>query len=259
MPVAAMAADYAHGTLIQSHRHRRAQLLYATQGVMVVRSKAMRWVVPPTRGVWLVAGQEHEVWISGDLHMRTVFVEPGAAAHLPDQSCVLAVSPLLRELILAAIEVPARWQADSRDGRLMQLLLDELHVTPILPLSLPLPRDRRLARICRRLLKAPDDERTVAQWAEPLGLTARTVHRLFAADTGMTFGQWRQQARLLAGLAQLAQGEKVAHVALAAGYRSQSAFAAMFKRHFGIAPTAFFETPSGGLSAPAAMCPAYPC
>ncbi|WP_422191544.1 helix-turn-helix transcriptional regulator [Aquabacterium sp.] len=118
---------------------------------------------------------------------------------------------------------------------------------PRLPLRDPATRHLRFERTPMPVAAmTADDERTVAQWAEPLGLTARTVHRLFAANTGMTFGQWRQQARLLAGLEQLAQGEKVAHVALAAGYRSQSAFAAMFKRHFGIAPTAFFDTPSGG-------------
>ncbi|MCA3837316.1 AraC family ligand binding domain-containing protein, partial [Burkholderia sp.] len=100
-PVAAMAAAYVHGTSIPTHSHRRAQLLYAIEGVMHVQSEGASWVVPPTRGVWLEAGLDHTVQMSGDVQMRTVFVEPGAVEHLPARSCAVEVHPLLRELILA--------------------------------------------------------------------------------------------------------------------------------------------------------------
>ena len=49
----------------------------------------------------------------------------------------------------------------------------------------------------------------------------------------MTFGQWRQQARLITALEQLASGVKVVDVALSLGYASPSALATMFKRQFG--------------------------
>jgi AraC-like DNA-binding protein len=39
----------------------------------------------------------------------------------------------------------------------------------------------------------------------------------------------------------LTHGEKIVKVALDRGYASQSAFAAIFKRHFGIAPSAFYS------------------
>jgi AraC-like DNA-binding protein len=57
----------------------------------------------------------------------------------------------------------------------------------------------------------------------------------------MTFGQWRQQARLLHALERLALGDKVVDVALSLGYDSPSAFATMFKRQFGETPSAFFR------------------
>ena len=62
-----------------------------------------------------------------------------------------------------------------------------------------------------------------------------------ARELGMTFGQWRQQARLLRALERLAVGEKVIDVALALGYESPSAFATMFKRRFGLTPSQFFR------------------
>jgi AraC-like DNA-binding protein len=62
---------------------------------------------------------------------------------------------------------------------------------------------------------------------------------LFARETSMTFGQWRQQARLLTASEQLTTGTKVVDVALNTGYSSPGAFAAIFKRQFGVAPSVF--------------------
>ena len=154
-PVAGLAVDYEDGHRVRRHRHRRAQLLYAISGVMVVETEAGIWVVPPTRGVWVPAWVAHGIRMSGEPRMRTVFVEPGAAAHLPTQ-CVLSISPLLRELMAAATEVPLDWQPGTRDGRLMMLLLDELRQEPVLPLHLPQPAEPRLARICRAIVRHPE-------------------------------------------------------------------------------------------------------
>lgn len=240
MPMAAMAVDYPNGAFIATHSHRRAQLLYAIEGVMIISAAEGRWVVPPTRGVWLAAGLEHTVQMSGAVKMRTVFVEPGLAP-VPHESCVVEISPLVRELILAAIDIPVDYADDTRDARLMRLLLDELDALTVLPLYLPWPKDTRLARVCEQLTTAPDDASTVAGWANAAGLSAKTFQRRFAAETGITFGRWRQQARLLQALEALAHGEKIVNVALDHGYASQSAFAAMFKRHFGVPPSAFYR------------------
>lgn len=239
-PVTALAADYPAGSSTGEHVHTRAQLLYAVQGVMSIRSARGYWVVPPSRAVWLDAGIAHEVRMSGDVRMRTVFVAPDAAPHLPATCCVLAVSALLRELIVAACQVPLVYTAGSRDDRLMRLLLDELDATQVLPLHLPLPRDDRLRRICTALTEAPDSNLTARQWASKAGVTERTLQRRFLADTGLTFGQWRQQARLLFALERIARGDRIIDVAFDSGYASQSAFTAMFRRHFGAPPSRFY-------------------
>ena len=165
--------DYEDGHRVRRHRHRRAQLLYAISGVMVVETEAGIWVVPPTRGVWVPAWVAHGIRMSGEPRMRTVFVEPGAAAHLPTQCCVLSISPLLRELMAAATEVPLDWQPGTRDGRLMMLLLDELRQEPVLPLHLPQPAEPRLARICRAIVRHPERQDGVADWALELGWIPR--------------------------------------------------------------------------------------
>jgi AraC-like DNA-binding protein len=241
MPVIGIATDYAAGHVIAPHAHAKGQLIHAVHGVMVVAAPGGQWIVPPTRGLWVPAGFAHGIRCVGVVHMRSIWVRPEVAPQLPDECRAVGISPLLRELILAATEIGTPYAADSRAGRLMALLLDELHALPVLPLHLPEPTDRRLRRICARLRKRPDDDATLADWAGRLGIDAKTIQRLFARETGMTFGQWRQQSRLVQGLEQLACGEKVVDVALALGYESPSAFAAMFKRQFGETPSAFFR------------------
>lgn len=240
-PVTGMSAEYPNGHLIALHGHRRAQFLYAIQGVMVIEAAAGRWVVPPTRGVWLQAGVLHTVRMRGQVSMQTVFVDMDAAPNLPDQNGVLEVSPLLRELILEAVRMPLDYAADSRDARLARLLLDELRMLPVLPLHLPYPADPRLRRVCDEIASRPDDASTITQWAQSLAMSEKTFYRKFRKHTGMTFGRWREQARLLLSLETLARGDKIIQVALQHGYSSQSAYAAMFKRHFGVPPSIFYR------------------
>ncbi len=235
------ATDYPEGYVVDWHVHARGQLVYAVHGVMMVAAEGGQWIVPPTRAIWMPAGVAHRIRCIGVVHMRSLYVRPDAAPHLPARAQAVGVSALLRELILAATEIEPPYAADSRDARLVRLLLDELHALPVLPLHLPQPADARLRRICGRIAEQPDDASTLADWAATLGMADKTIQRLFARETGMTFGQWRQQARLLHGLERLAVGDKVVDVALALGYDSPSAFAAMFKRQFGQAPSAFFR------------------
>jgi AraC-like DNA-binding protein len=241
MPVVCRAVDYPAGHVIEQHAHAKGQLIYAAHGVMVVASESGQWIVPPTRGIWMPAGRVHWIRCVGVVHMRSLYVRPGAAPRLPAHSQAVGISPLLRELIQAAIEVRTPYAPGSRDGRLMRLLPDELQALPVLPLHLPQPTDARLQRICTHLLAHPDDGATLADWAQRLAVDAKTIQRLFARETGMTFGQWRQQARLLRALERLACGEKVVDIALGLGYDSPSAFATMFKRQFGLPPSAFFR------------------
>jgi len=111
----------------------------------------------------------------------------------------------------------------------------------VLPLHLPQPTDPRLRAIGQQLESTPDDPSTLQDWARRLGVDVKTIQRLCARELGMTFGQWRQQARLLRALEQLAHGEKVIDVALSLGYASPSAFTAMFKKRFGQLPSQFFH------------------
>lgn len=235
------ATDYPENWFIAPHSHEKHQLIYAIEGVMVVHSADCQWVVPPSRGIWMPCGQEHAVRCVGTVKMRSVFVQPDCKPGLPTQTKAVSISALLSELIKASVGLDMNTPEDSRPGRIMRLILDEIVTLPTLPLALRQPVDARLKTICATLQDNPGDNSTLSDWAQHLRVDEKTIQRLFHKDTGMTFGQWRQQARLLTALEQMACGERIIDVALHLGYESPSAFTTMFKKQFGVTPSGFFR------------------
>ncbi len=241
--VAAMPKDFAAGFEIAPHRHERAQLIYATTGTMRISTGDGVWVVPPRRGLWMPAGMCHSIVMSGEVSMRTLYLRGDAIEGMPETCRVLPISPLLRELIVRATELPMQYDERGPAGHVVALILTELRAEQSLPLQLPMPRDTRLRRVCQALLAAPGDPRTLDAWAGTANASARTLARLFQSETGLTFGAWRQQARVLEAMGRLANGAPVTQVALDLGYESVSAFSAMFRRAAGASPSAFRHQP----------------
>ncbi|GAB4350212.1 MAG: helix-turn-helix transcriptional regulator [Gammaproteobacteria bacterium] len=244
-PVTFRVRDYPAPHRMAMHRHRRAQLLYASRGVMQVTTARGIWVVPSYRAVWLPPETDHGVVANGPLSLRNLYFEPGYCRQLPRECCVVTVSPLLRELILYAVQLPLDYDESGADGRLMRVIMDQIEALPVAPLHLPLSEDARLLPIMAALQANPADSRSLEEWGASVGASGRTLGRLFQAHTGFTFGQWRQQVRLLAALEGLAQGRSVTMVAADLGYENQSAFIAMFKRALGKTPGRFFRDGRG--------------
>ncbi len=240
-PIATLASDYPRGHRIAAHRHARAQLVYASPGVMTVTAAAGSWVVPPQRAVWMPAGDTHAIRVDRDLSLRSLYIRPDAATGLPGACRVVTVSALLRALILRAMTVPPLYDEDGPDGRVLRVLLDELRALPSAPLHLPQPKDPRLKRVTDALQAEPANRRSLDAWARHAGASPRTLARLFLAETGMGFRVWRQRARLLRALVALADDTPVTAVAFDAGYDSPSAFIAAFKREFGTTPARYFR------------------
>jgi len=234
--------DYPPHYVLPRHAHKRGQLLYAATGVVTVITDEGSWVVPPRRALWIPAGIAHEVRMSGAVSTRSAYVRHEASAQLPVHCRVIGVSLLLHALLLEAVDLPAEYALDGRDGRVMALLLDEIAAMPALALNTPLPRDPRLARLCRALIAAPALEIDIDAMALKAGVSRRSFTRLFRQQTGMSFSAWRQQACLLAALTRLGSGESITQVAIELGYSSASAFTAAFRRVLGAAPSRYLAS-----------------
>ncbi len=241
IPLVGLALDCAPGTRLPRHRHLRHQLLFASEGVMRAEVESGIWIVPPHRAVWIPAGVTHEVHAIGNLAMRTLYFHPDASRPTPTGCRVIEVPPLLRELVLRVVAVGRLVRSDRRHRSLLALVLDEINELPVLPLHLPEPTDRRLLQIARAIRREPADDRSLAAWGRSVGASSRTLARRFRAETGMSFGRWRQQARLVMALERLAEGRSVKLIAPEVGYASSSAFVAMFRRALGTMPGRYFE------------------
>lgn len=233
-----LAATYYGGFHIKPHRHRWAQLIYAGAGAMRVRAGDTLWIVPPARAVWVPAEAEHEIHGLGDFAMRTLYFVDELNANLPSECCAIDVVPLLRELVLELVERCPVDADDAASMRLARVAVDGILAAQALPLQLPLPRDPRAVRVADRLRAEPSCELEIGQLAKGAGASARTLQRLFLAETGLRFIEWRQRLRLMHGASRLGLGASVTEAALDAGYASTSAFTVAYRKHFGTIPSA---------------------
>lgn len=224
------------------HQHQRAQLVYAAEGIIRVTTETGLWVVPPQRGVWIPGNHPHKVDSRRPFRLSTVYFDTNRVSKLPEKVSVLLITSLVRELILATTQLPLDWMPQGPEARLVSVLVDRLTTLPTAPLSLPAAKDERVMQVCEALYAAPDDNRPIEEWARTVSSSPRNLARLFVRDTGITFGAWRQQLRLLYALEALAEGQQVTQIALELGYESVSAFVAMFRRALGETPARYFAS-----------------
>lgn len=232
-----IGTDYPPGLLLDWHEHRRAQFLHGATGVMVVDTAEGTWTVPPRRAVLIPAATRHRVRMLG-VSTLSLYVEPDAVPWWPGVCTVVDVPPLLRELLLAAVEFEPEYDLSGRDGQVVALLLHEIAALTPLPFHLGMPASPALAALCRAYLAEPDVAVTNARWAREAALSERALTRRFREQTGESPAGWRSRARLLAALPLLRSGT-VTEVAGLLGYASPAAFTAAFTRTFGSPPSRF--------------------
>lgn len=158
---------------------------------------------------------------------------------------MINVSPLLRELILDTCSCTSLKRKVRRERHLIDVILDQLEIVKTVPLQLCNPSDPRAKRVAQALMAGPGTVRPLAEYCREAGASKRTVERLYRNEVGLTLGKWRQQLRLMEAMRLLADGAKVTHAALEAGYSTPSSFIAMFRSALGTTPRAYFR--AGGV------------
>lgn len=240
-PIVAWAGHYASGDEIAPHTHPRAQLLYAVEGVMRVLTPNSVWTIPSHRALWVPPNVEHHSFMMSDLDMRTLYVSADVPLSLGKECRAIAVSGLLRELILGLLQEPAEYPIPGRGEHLVALILMEIDRAATQAVEIPWPLDRRLQTVCQFVLNSPGVSHTIDDLAAMAGASTRTLIRLFPKETGLKYHQWVQQVQLAEALCRLGRGESVARIASFLGYANPSAFSVMFKRNFGLTPKQYFQ------------------
>ena len=238
-----VARRYRKGVRLGTHMHREAQLVYAARGTMQVTTPKGRWLVPPDRAVWVPAFLEHSIDVLADIEMRTLYFDlewlkrQDRVAGL-DAEYVVRVSRLLHETILALFD----GRNDSERAQvLIKLALLELHAAEDSATFIPLPHEPRCRRAADIVLGDPTAAHEIETLAQTVGTSARTLSRLFASETQLSFKTWCQRARIAAAIEKLSTDANVSVKQLAAdlGYASVPAFSHAFRQVTGKTPTEF--------------------
>lgn len=208
--------------------------MYAAAGALATTTERGTWVAPASRVTWTPPGFEHSHRFYGETDVRLVAIPANLCDALAAQPCVFAVSPLLREALLALTD--RQEVRPGAYGRLRAVVIDELVEAAEQSLHLPEPRDGRLRGVTDLLHADPGRSATLAELGRAAGASERTLSRLFHTELGMSFHRWRTVLRIHHGLIHLTNGRSVTETAMACGWSNPSSFIEAFTEVVGQTP-----------------------
>jgi AraC-like DNA-binding protein len=206
---------------------------------MEISTSGRHWLIPPHRALWLPPETEHKARPARTpVELRTVYVRVAdVSIQLPLVPTLVYVTPLLRELIVRATDLPIEDGISGAAVHIVELIFSELHFVPPGEFDMPRVTDTRLVRIEQQLRQDPGDTRGVERWAALGNMSSRTLGRRLKAETGLSFAAWRRQIRLAEAVIRLVECESITSIALSLGYENIGSFSRMFKRAMGITPS----------------------
>jgi AraC-like DNA-binding protein len=233
------AVDVVHQPeLAPTHSHAQYELLWYVAGMFRVDVDGRSWAMAPGNGVWIAAGTPHRTTGTGSFTCGWALIDVDACPDLWNRTTPIAVQPLLRQLLAHLGTERAATTRREAESLALDLLGSQLSSSVV---ELTMPVDLRCRGIVEAVLDDPAHPWELADWATEVGASTRTLSRLFVAETGMSFGQWRTQARMRAAVADLSDGLPVGVVARRVGYATASAFVSAFRRCTGRTPGSFVE------------------
>ena len=231
--------EYGAGTWADAHSHRLGHLNYTPHGTISMDTAQARFVSPPQYGIWIPPGVEHNCYLQRAAVYRAFYVQPELCDSLPQHTCLLQISPVVKAILAdfnqRGVEIPAT----PEDLRMAEVLLDQMRGCEVQGSYLPDAQSPALQQILDALQQEPGHRASVADWAERVHMTERTLARHCQQELGMSLGEWRQRMRYLRAVDALEHGQSVQAIALDLGFSAPSAFIAMFQREAGVSPDQF--------------------
>lgn len=221
------------------HEHKKGQLLYAPQGCMTFALDNSICTLPPTKAVWIPPHTSHRAVMTNVVAYRSLYFDCSKYT-CPDEIVMIEVNDLLKALI----DKMALWEWDIEETKTQAtsaLFWEEFYQAKQFEFSLPLPSDRRLTGFRKAMTKGDFIAPELNQLSQTVGASSKTITRLFKAETGMSYQDWRQQWRLLKAIELLCEERQVSDVAHCLEFSSDSAFIAFFKKQTGQTPLNFMK------------------
>ncbi len=235
------------------HSHEVHQIEYALHGVVEVETDSAHYLLPPQQAAWIPAGLDHQAVMNPDVKTVAVMFDRALIPGGGDRARILAVSPLIREMMVYAL----RWPIDRRTGAdedervsdgffrtLADLVCEALEHEA--PLSLP-TSDHPIVAAAMDYTKRHLDTATCEQVSRSVAVSERTLRRLFADTLGLPWRTYLLHARMLRAMALLAAPmQSVQETATTVGFDSVSSFTRAFAQFCGETPSAYRKRVAGG-------------
>ncbi|PMH43178.1 AraC family transcriptional regulator [Vibrio sp. 10N.286.49.B3] len=223
-------------TETRNHSHSWGQVQLISGGILEMKAEDTRFLAPPHLAIWVPAGVKHYSYNRKPLDYCSINVAHHLTHQFPSQTSLIKVSPIVSAIIDDFRHRKVNIAQEGTDKRLVQVLLDQLATENIEPHFLPSSQHKYLAPILTALEENPINEGSLANWAQKVHTTERTLARYCQSELGMSFTEWRLRVRYLYSLDLLRKGQSVKEVALTLGYKQASSFIGMFKRYAGVTP-----------------------
>lgn len=214
------------------HTHAVHELLWSEQGILGVQTAERSWVLPPHTAIWIPAHTVHAAQIGADGLFRAVYFSVAQGSPLGKQVTTADVTPLLQRLL---DYVTQQELGEAQLSRALAVVMDVLQPSRD-QVHLWVPTDPRCADMAQQILAHPGEPHDLEGWARLLGLSSRTVTRIFRAETGHGYRSWLIHVRVHRAAALLRDGVAVKDVAAEVGFQTASAFAQTFRRITGTTP-----------------------
>ena len=227
------------------HQHAWGQVIFVKCNVLEMQVEGERLLTPPNLPIWVPPNHLHACYNHKAAYFRTLNIAADACQGFPDRACLLRVSPVVHAIIEECAARDMLVPQTAQDLRLCEVLIDQLRVAESQQSYLPSTDDKTLAPVLQALEQNPADNTTLAQWAQRVYTTERTLSRRCQALLGISFSEWRQRLRFLHAVSLLERGKSVQEVALDLGYSSASALIVMFQQQSGTTPERYRHQRSG--------------
>jgi len=247
----ALAGSYLYegdGLITGWHSHEVHQIEYAMHGLVEVETDSAHYLLPPQQAAWIPAGLEHQAVMNPDVKTVAVMFDPRLIDDAGDRARIIAVSPLIRELMIYALKWPIDRATgdDVSDGffRTLAHLVSEA-LDHEAPLSLP-TSEHPIVAAALAYTKEHLDAVTAADVSKAVSVSERTLRRLFADTLGMSWRTYLLHARMMRAMALLtAPSQSVQATSTAVGFENLSSFTRCFAQFCGETPSAYRRRVSG--------------
>jgi AraC-like DNA-binding protein len=209
-------------------------------GLLIVSTDNATLMLPPGHIGWIPPNQVHAGSAFGITMSWNAYLHRRLCRPLPKQPVVFKLTMLTEAIFGRICECKSSAQAsEDTYRRLLEVLLDEFRTARQEGLALPLPKDKRLAASVAQIASDPSQKRSLNDYARLVGLSVRSLSRLFRCETNMSLIEWRSMARMKSAIEQILKGRSVTDVAMSLGYDSISTFTAQFRKTFGETPSQY--------------------